>query len=64
MKVSKLVSGVILVLLRFRIIGKTIKTVGFHNNPHLLDLSNFDVSSRGVFRALSNIYDGAFFKNS
>ena len=36
-------------------IGKTIRTLGFHNNKHLLDQSGLDVSSRGVFRILSNI---------
>ena len=38
------------VLLWFQIIGKTIKTLGFHNNIHLLNLSGLNVSSRGVFR--------------
>ena len=38
MTVSKTVCGIILVLLSFRIIGKTIKTLGFQNNTHLLDL--------------------------
>ena len=37
------------------IIGKTLKTLGFQNYTHLLDLSSLDVSSRGVFRTLSNI---------
>ena len=36
----------------FRIIGKTIKTLGLYNNTHLLDQSSLDVSSIGVFRTL------------
>ena len=55
MNVSKTVCGIVLVLLWFRTIGKTIKTLGFHNNTHLLDQSNLDMSPRGVFRTLSNI---------
>ena len=43
------------------IIGKTIKTLGFYNNTHLFDQSSLNVSSRGVFRTLSNIELGAFF---
>ena len=46
MNVSKTVCGIILVLLWFQIIGKTIKTLGFHNKTHLHDLSSFDVLSR------------------
>ena len=42
------------------IIGKAIETLGFHNNTHLLDQSSINVSSRGVFRTLSNIEGGAF----
>ena len=45
------------------IIGKTIKTLGFQNNTHLLDQSSLNVSSSGVFRTLSNIEVGVFFKN-
>ena len=56
MNVSKTVSGIVLVLLWFCIIGKTIKTLGFHNITHLLDLSSLDMSFRGVFRTLSNIW--------
>ena len=48
-------SFALLFCLVFRIIGKTIKRLGFHNNKHLLHLSSLDVSSRGVFRTLSNI---------
>ena len=48
----------------FGIIGKTIKTLGFHNNMYLLNLSSLDVSSRDAFRTLSNIKDGAFCENS
>ena len=55
MNVSKTVCGIVLVLLWFRTIGKTIKTLGFHNNTLLLDQSNLDMSPRGVFRTLSNI---------
>ena len=43
MNVSKTVRRIVLVLLWFRIIGKTIKTLGFRNNTHLLDLSSLDV---------------------
>ena len=45
----------VLILLWFQVIGKIIKTLDFHNNNYLLDLSSLDVSSRGVFRTLSNI---------
>ena len=55
MNVSKRVCEIALVLLCFRIIGKNIKTLGFHNNTHLLDLSGLDVLSRGVFRTLLKI---------
>ena len=51
-------------LLWIRIIGKTIKTFGFCNNTHLLDLSSHHVSSRDVFRSLSTIQDGALCENS
>ena len=50
--VLKLVCGIVLVFLRFRIIGKTIKTLGFHNKTHWLDRPSFPVLSRGVFRTL------------
>ena len=36
--VNKTVCRIALVLLWFRIIGKTIKILGFHNNTHMLDL--------------------------
>ena len=55
MNVSKTVCEIILVLLCFRSIGKTVKTLGIHNNTHLLDQSSVDVLSRRVFRTLSNI---------
>ena len=57
MKISKTVCGIALVLPWFRIIDKTIKTFGFHNKTHLLNLSSLDVSSKGVCRiqTLSNI---------
>ena len=55
MNISKRVGGIVLAFLWFRIIGKTINTHGFHNNTHWLDLSSLDVSSRSVFRTLSNI---------
>ena len=42
---------------------KTIKTLGFYNNTHLRDQSSLDVSSRGVFWALLNFYDGTFGKS-
>ena len=54
MNVSKIVCGIVLVLPWSRIIDKTIKILGFHNNRYLLDLPSLDVSSRGVFRTLSN----------
>ena len=47
--VLKLVCGIVLVFLRFRIIGKTIKTLGFHNKTHWLDKPSFPALSRGVF---------------
>ena len=50
MNVSKTVCGIVLVLTLFRIIGKTIKTLGFHNNIHLLNQSSLYVSSRGVIQ--------------
>ena len=53
--VSKTVCGIDLVFLWLRFIGKTIKILGFHNNTHLLDHSNIDMSSRGIFRTLWNI---------
>ena len=52
---KNIMQRIVLVLLWFRIIGKTIKTLGFYNNTHLLDLSSLNVPSRGVFRTLSNI---------
>ena len=66
MNVSKTVCRIVLVLLWFRIIGKTIKALGFLNNTHLLDLSSLNVSSKVVLRTLSNIKikDGAFRENS
>ena len=54
MNVSKTVWGIVLVFPWFQIIGKTIKTLGFHNNTYLIDLSSL-CQSRGVFRILSNI---------
>ena len=63
MNVSKAVWGIVLVLPWFRIIGKTMKTLGFYNNTHLRDQSSLDVSSRGVFWALLNFYDGTFGKS-
>ena len=44
MNVLETVGTIVLVLLWFRIIGKTIKALGFHNNARLLDLSNLDWS--------------------
>ena len=44
-----------LVLVWFKINDKSMKTLGFLNNAHLLDLSSPDVWSRGVFRTLSDI---------
>ena len=46
--VSKTVCRIVLVLFWFSIIGKIVKTPGFPSNTHLLDLSNLDMSSRGV----------------
>ena len=51
---------IVSVLLWFPIIGKSINALSFHNNTHLLDQSNLYVSFRGVFRNLSNIWDGEF----
>ena len=48
MNVSKLVCGIVLVLLWSWIIGKTIKTLAFHDNTHLPDQSRRDASCRGV----------------
>ena len=54
--VSKTVCGIVLVLLwLFRIIAKTIETLGFYNKTHLLDQPNLDVLSRGLFKTLLNI---------
>ena len=39
MNVLETVCGIVLVLLWFRIIGKIVKTLVFHNNTHLLKLS-------------------------
>ena len=36
----------------------------FHNNTHFLDLPSLAVSSRGLFRTVSNIQYGAFCENS
>ena len=55
MTLSKTVCGIALVLLWFRIIGQTKKTLGFHNNSHLLDVWSLDASSRCLFRKLPNI---------
>ena len=43
MNVSKTVCRVLLVLLWFQIIGKTIKTLDFHNNTYFLDQASLDV---------------------
>ena len=62
MIVSKTVSRIVLILLCFQIIGKTIKTSGFYNNTQLLNQSSLNVSFRGISRTLSNIYDGELVK--
>ena len=54
MNVSKPACRIVLVLLWFCITDKTIKTLGFHNNTHLLDQSSFGVLTRGIFKTLSN----------
>ena len=64
MNVSKAVCGIVLLLLWFRIIAKTIKMLGFYNNTHLLDQSSLYLSSRGVFRTLPYIWNEAFCENS
>ena len=60
MIVSVTMRTIVLILLWFRI--TKLKALGFHNDTHLFDQSSLDVSSRGVFRTLSSIQDGAFFR--
>ena len=44
-----------LVLLWFRVIGKTIKTFGFYNNTYLLDLSSLDVIQRHIQNCIKQL---------
>ena len=55
MNVSKTAREIVLVWLWFRIIGKTIKILGFRSNTYLLNLSSLDESFKNTFRTLSNI---------
>ena len=55
MNVSKTAHEIVSVLLWFRIIDKTIKTLGFHNKTYMLDLSSLDESFKNTFRTLSSI---------